>query len=53
MEGCVIRLSIFTSQFYFILPFRFEKIKLTPKNTQPYYTFFCVITSTYICYSKF
>ena len=38
---------IFTHQIYFFSPKRFEKIKLIRKNTQPYYTTFRIITSSY------
>ena len=38
---------IFTRQIIFFSPKRLEKIKLTRKNTQPYYTTLPVITSMY------
>ena len=42
-ESCVIRLSIFMSQFYFFDPERREKIRLTGTNAKPYHTTFHVI----------
>ena len=40
-ECCVIRLGIFTSQFYFFEPLRREKINLTNKNTAVLHNFPC------------
>ena len=40
-ECCLIRLGIFTSQFYFFKPLRREKINLTSKTTAVLYNFPC------------